>query len=164
MVITLYGGRWLLDYCGDHFIMQANVKSLCRTPETNIILYNCISVKRKHKFYSDESFQVNIWRKVTQNKTWKPISQANKKLRVFRVLQRQEDKHQQHVKKQRHHFANKIHIVKAMVFLVQMWELDHKEGWVPKNWCFWTVVLEKILESPLGCKEIKPLNPKGNQP
>ena len=44
-----------------------------------------------------------------------------------------------------------------------MWELDHKEGWVPKNWCFWTVVLEKTLESPLDCKEIKPVNPKGNQ-
>ena len=44
-----------------------------------------------------------------------------------------------------------------------MWELDHKEGWVPKNWCFWTVVLEKTLESPLGSKEIKPVNPKGNQ-
>ena len=46
---------------------------------------------------------------------------------------------------------------------VWMWELDHKESWVPKNWCFWTVVLEKTLESPLGCKEIKPVNPKGNQ-
>ena len=42
-------------------------------------------------------------------------------------------------------------------------ELDHKEVWVPKNWCFWTVVLEKILESPLDCKEIKPVNPKENQ-
>ena len=44
-----------------------------------------------------------------------------------------------------------------------MWELDHMEGWVPKNWCFQTVVLEKIIESPLNCKEIKPVNPKGNQ-
>ena len=47
---------------------------------------------------------------------------------------------------------------------VQMWELDHKEGWVPKNWCFGIMVLEKTLESPLDCKEIKPVNPKGNQP
>ena len=46
---------------------------------------------------------------------------------------------------------------------VRMWELDHKEGWVPKNWCFWTVELEKILESPLDSKEIKLVNPKGNQ-
>ena len=44
-----------------------------------------------------------------------------------------------------------------------MWKLDHKEGWAPKNWCFWTVVLEKTLESPLDCKEIKRVNPKGNQ-
>ena len=44
-----------------------------------------------------------------------------------------------------------------------MWELDHKESWAPKNWCFWTVVLEKTLESPLDCKEIQPVNPKGNQ-
>ena len=44
-----------------------------------------------------------------------------------------------------------------------MWELDHKESWIPKDWCFWTVALEKTLESPLGCKEIKPVPPKGNQ-
>ena len=57
-------------------------------------------------------------------------------------------------------------IVKATVFFsshVWMWELYGKEGWVPKNWCFWTVVLEKALESPLDCKEIKPVNPTGNQ-
>ena len=46
---------------------------------------------------------------------------------------------------------------------VWMWGLNHKEGWVPRNWCFWTMVLEKTLESPLDCKEIKPVNPKGNQ-
>ena len=60
----------------------------------------------------------------------------------------------------------KINLAKAMVFSsghVWMWELDHKESWAPKNWCFWTVVLEKILESPLDCKEIKPVNPKENQ-
>ena len=46
---------------------------------------------------------------------------------------------------------------------VWMWKLDHKENWVPKNWCFWTVVLEKTLESPLDCKEIQLVHPKGNQ-
>ena len=46
---------------------------------------------------------------------------------------------------------------------VWMWELDYKESWVPKNWCFWTVVLEKTLETPLDCKEIQPVHPKGNQ-
>ena len=46
---------------------------------------------------------------------------------------------------------------------VWMWELDYKEGWAPKNWCFWTVVLEKTLDSPLGCEEIQPVHPKGDQ-
>ena len=57
----------------------------------------------------------------------------------------------------------KVHLVKAVVFTVVMWELDHKESWTLKNWCFWTVVLEQTLESPLDSKEIKPVNPKGNQ-
>ena len=57
----------------------------------------------------------------------------------------------------------KVHIGKAMVFHVQIWELENKKGWVPKNWCLWTVML-KTLESPLDCKEVKPVNPKGNQP
>ena len=47
---------------------------------------------------------------------------------------------------------------------VHMWQVDHKEGLASKNWCFWTVVLEKTLESPSDCKEFKPVNPKGNQP
>ena len=70
-------------------------------------------------------------------------------------------------KKQRDHFANKGPYSQSYGFSsshVQMWELDQKEGWVPKNWCFLTVVLEKTLESPLGNKEIKPVNIKGNQP
>ena len=61
----------------------------------------------------------------------------------------------------------KVHMVKAIIFSsshVWIWELDHKEGWAPKNWCFWTVVLEKCLESPLNCKEIQPVHPRGNQP
>ena len=58
----------------------------------------------------------------------------------------------------------KFCLVKAMVFpVVWMWELDYKESWALKNWCFWTVVLEKTLVSPLDCKEIKPVNPKENQ-
>ena len=60
----------------------------------------------------------------------------------------------------------KIHIVKGMVFPVVMCgcESYHKEGWALKHWCFWTIVLEKTLESPLNCKEFKPVNPKGIQP
>ena len=72
----------------------------------------------------------------------------------------------QHIKKQRHYFANKGPYSQSYGFSssqVWMWELDHKEGWVPKNLCFWIVALEKTRES-LDCKEIKPVNPKGNQP
>ena len=60
----------------------------------------------------------------------------------------------------------KVHLVKAMVFSSShawMWELDHKESWAMKNWCFWTAVLEKTSEGPLDSKDIKPVNPKGNQ-
>ena len=67
----------------------------------------------------------------------------------------------------RHHFANKDTDSQSYGFSssnVWMWELDHKEGWVPKNWCFRIVVLEKTLESPLDSKEIKPVSPKGSQP
>ena len=68
--------------------------------------------------------------------------------------------------KQRHYFAHKGLSSQSYGFSrshVRMWVLDYKESWVPKNWCFWTVVLEKTLESPLDCKGIQPVNPKGNQ-
>ena len=76
------------------------------------------------------------------------------------------DQPRQHIKKQRHYFANKGPSSQGYGFSsshVWMWELDYKEIWVPKNWCFWTVVLEKTLESPLDCKEIQPVHSKGNQ-
>ena len=72
------------------------------------------------------------------------------------------DKPRRHTKEQRYHFANKGPNSQPSNH-VQMWQLDHKENWALKNWCFWTVVLEKTLESLLDCKEIKPVNPKGNQ-
>ena len=68
--------------------------------------------------------------------------------------------------KQRHYFTNKGLSRQSYGFSsghVWMWELDYKESWTPKNWCFWTVVLEKTLESPLDCKEIELVHPKGNQ-
>ena len=77
------------------------------------------------------------------------------------------DQPRQHIKKQRHYFANKSLYSQNYGFSsshVWMWELDHEESWSLKNWCFWTVVLEKTLESPLNFKEIKPVNPKKNQP
>ena len=70
------------------------------------------------------------------------------------------------IKKQRHHLAGKSPCSQSCGFSsthVQMWGLDHKKGWVPKNWCFLIVVLEKTLGSPLDCKEIRPVNPKVNQ-
>ena len=69
--------------------------------------------------------------------------------------------------KQRHHFAEKGPSSQSYGFSsshIWMWELDHKGGWVPKNWCFQTVMLEKTLENPLDGKDIKTVNPKGNQP
>ena len=76
------------------------------------------------------------------------------------------DQPRQHIKKQRHYFANKGPSSQGYGFSsshVWIWELDYKESWAPKNWCFWTVVLEKTLESPLDCNEIQPVHPKGNQ-
>ena len=76
------------------------------------------------------------------------------------------DQPRQHIRKQRHYFAKKCPSSQGYGFScghVWMWELDYKESWVPKNWCFWTVVLEKTLESPLDCKEIQPVHPKGDQ-
>ena len=76
------------------------------------------------------------------------------------------DQTRQHIKKQRHYFVNKDPSSQGYGFSsghVWMWELDYKENWVPKNWGFWTVVLEKTLESPLDFKETQPVHPKGDQ-
>ena len=76
------------------------------------------------------------------------------------------DQPKQHIQKQRHYFANKGPSSQGYGFSsshVWMWELDYKESWALKKWCFWTVVSEKTLESSLDCKEIKSVHPKGNQ-
>ena len=76
------------------------------------------------------------------------------------------DQPRQHTKKQRHYFTNKGVSSQSYGFSsnhVWMWELDYKESWAPKSWCFWTVVLEKNFESPLDCKEIKLVHLKGDQ-
>ena len=72
----------------------------------------------------------------------------------------------QHIEKQSHSFVNKGPSSQGYGFCighVSMWELDYKESWVPKNWCFWTVLSEKTVESPLDYKEIQPVHPKGDQ-
>ena len=76
------------------------------------------------------------------------------------------DQSRQHIEKQRHYFANKGPPSQGYCFSrshVWVWKLDYKESWAPKNWCFWTVVLEKTLESPLDCKTIQPVHSKGDQ-
>ena len=85
---------------------------------------------------------------------------------IVENMKKSYDQPRQHIKKQRHYFADKGSSSKSYGFSsshVWMWDLEHKESWAPKNWCFWTVVLEKTLENPLDCKEIQPVNPKGNQ-
>ena len=89
-------------------------------------------------------------------------------LKMLAPWKKSYDKPRQHIKKQRHYFADKglssqIYGFSSSHVWKQRWELDHKESWALKNWCFWTVVLEKILESPLDCKKIQPVHPKGNQ-
>ena len=90
---------------------------------------------------------------------------AAMKLKDFAPWKKSYEQPRQLIKKQRHHFTNKGPSSQSYDFSsnhVWMWELDYKESWVPKNWCFWTVVLEKT-ESPLNCKEIQPVHPIGNQ-
>ena len=110
------------------------------------------------------------WKQWETLSTWAPKSlqmvTAAMKLKDTCSLEESYNQPRQHIKKQRHYFANKGPSSQSYGFPsshVWMWELDHKESWALKNWCFWTVVLEKALESPLDCREIKPLNPKGNQ-
>ena len=91
---------------------------------------------------------------------------AAMKLKDAYSLEGNYDQPRQHIKKQRHYFANKSPSSQGYGFScghVWMWELDCEEGWTPKNWCIWTVVLEKTLESPMDCKEILPVHPKGDQ-
>ena len=88
------------------------------------------------------------------------------KLKMLASWKESYDQHREHIKKQRHYFANKGPSSQSYGFSsshVWMWELDYKESWASKNWCFWTVVFESTLESPLNCKEIQVVPPKGNQ-
>ena len=87
---------------------------------------------------------------------------AAMKLKDACSLEESYDQPRQHIKRQRHYFADKCPSNQSYGFSIWMRELDQKESWAPKNWCFWSVVLEKTLESPLDCK-IKTVNPKGNQ-
>ena len=88
------------------------------------------------------------------------------KLQYFSHILWRNDQPRQHIKSRDITLPTKVHLVKSYGFSsshVWMWELDYKESWAPKNWGFWIVVLEKTLESPLDCKEIQTIHPKGNQ-
>ena len=88
------------------------------------------------------------------------------KLKILAPWKKSYNKPRQHIKKQRHYFTNKTPSCQSNGFSsshVWMWELDYKESWVSKNWCFWTVLLEKTLESPLDYKEIQSVHPMGHQ-
>ena len=87
-------------------------------------------------------------------------------IKTFDPWKKTYDQPRQHIEKQRHYFANKYLCWQSNVSAsshLWMWELDYKESWVLRNWCFWTVMLEKTLESLLDCKEIQLVHPKGNQ-
>ena len=104
--------------------------------------------------------------KITVDDDWRRWLQPRNS-KMLAPWKKNYDQPRQHIfKKQRHYFANKGPFSQGYGFSsshVRMWELDHKESWALKNWCFWTVVLEKTLESPLDCKEIQPVHPKGHQ-
>ena len=104
-------------------------------------------------------------RKIIEHKLRKGLQKRLKILRQKKVCELKGND-RCHIEKQRHYFANKGPSSQGYGFSsghVWMWELDCEESWAPKNWCFWTVVLEKTLESPLDCKEIQPVHPEGNQ-
>ena len=98
--------------------------------------------------------------------SWAPKSLQTWLQPMLAPWKRSYDKPRQYIKKQRYYFSNKGLYNQSYGFSsshLWMWELDYKESWAPKNWWFWTVVLEKTLESPLDCKYMQPVHPKGNQ-
>ena len=109
----------------------------------------------------------------TMEKQWEMIFLISKSLQMVTASmklrdawKKSHDQPRQHIKKQRQYFASKGLPSQSYGFSsshVWMWELEYKESWVPKNWCFWTTVLEKTAESPLDYKEIKPVNSKRNK-
>ena len=110
------------------------------------------------------------WKQWQSLFSWAPKSLqmviAAMKLNKLTPWKESYDQSTQHIEKQRHYFANKGLSSQSYVFPsshVWMWDLDYKESWALKNWCFWTVVLERTLESPLDYKEIQPVHPKGDQ-
>ena len=131
-------------------------------------------LKNKDHGIQSHRFMTNRW----ANKQWKQwetflggskitaYGDCSHEIKTLAPWMRSHEQPRQHIEKQRHYFADKGPYSQSYGFSsshVWMWELDCKESWMPKNWCFWLVLSEKILESSLDCKEIKSVNPKGNQ-
>ena len=165
-----------LRYTGDNILMaesEEELKSLLmKVKEWKSWLKTQHSENEDHGIWSHH-FLANGWGNSGNSQKLlyfeAPISlqmvTEGMKLGHFFPWRKSYDQSRQHIQKQRHYFANKGPSSQSYGFSsshVCMWELDYKESWVLKNWCFWTVVLEKTLESPLDCTEIKPVNPKGN--
>ena len=125
-----------------------------------------MSLRKRQEMVKDREAWCAAVHGVAKSRTWLSDRTNNNYLETLAPWKESYDKPRQCIKKQRHHFANKDLYSQGYCFSsghVWMWELDHKESWAPKNWCFQIVVLEKTLESSLDCKEIKPVHPKGNQ-
>ena len=160
----------LLSYCFFHFSLQLQNRSLRLVSALSIP----ISLSATENFF--HCFKGNLWYMST-NDHHNDIPNFSKitadddcshEIKGRLLLGRKAMTNLDSILKSRDiSLLTKVHIVKAMVFSsshVWMWELDHKESWRPKNWCFWTVVLEKTLESPLDFKEVQPVHSTGDQP
>ena len=146
----------------------------CNTGERSHTQLN--GTKRETRNRLTTIWPVDLWQKckdismeerlLFQEMFLKQLDILMQKKKMLTPWKKSNDKPRQCIKKQRHHFANESPYSQSYGFSsshVWMWELDHKEGWAQKNWCFWIVVLEKTLESPLDYKEIQPVHLKGDQ-
>ena len=159
--MKMTGIKWQEAFYGSERLLEtvAFLPFLARTRAVK-------SAWSSERAYFPKSYQLWLKRKTVKGKSPTAWGLENQGLGEFAPWKESYDQHKQHIKEQRHCFANKGPSSQGNGFSnshVWMWELDYKESWVPKNWCFWTVVLEKTLESPSDCKEIQPVHPKGNQ-
>ena len=174
LLLSHFSHVWL---CATHGLQPTRLLHPWDSPGKNTgvgchFLLQCMKVKVKVKSLSHVWLVATPWTATYQappsmgfsrQEYWSGLPLPSPK--TLATWEKSYDKPRQHVKKLRHHFANKGPYCQSYGFSsshVQMWELDPKESWAPKNWCLWTVVLEKILENPVDCKEIKQVNPKGN--
>ena len=132
----------------DLLVVQGTLKSLFQHHSSKASILRCSALLNGPTLTSIHDWSHKIQRRLLLGRKAMSIQESILKIRDIAL-------------------PTKVRLVKAMVFPVVshvwMWELDHKESWGAENWCFWTVVLEKTLESPLDCQESQPVNPKGNE-